>query len=133
MATAKFSAKKKRVVVYLRTATTQNDGSDNFEARVERIKKKIAEQHPDWTIVGVYGDKGVSGSSKNRPEYGKMTMDAQKGGFDAIVTESIPMFMRNTAEFIEDTRKLKSVGVEVYFSRESLSTTDNEAICVIVT
>ena len=45
-----------------------------------------------------------------------MLEDANEGKFDLIVTREVWRFARNTVDALQETRKLKKIGVEVYFT-----------------
>ena len=81
--------------------------------------QQLAERHPEWTVVTMYEDEGISGRSiNNRPGFMKMLADAKKRKFDLIVTREVSRFARNTVDALVVTRELKTYGVEVYFEKE---------------
>ena len=54
----------------------------------------------------------------------KMIEDCKAGKIDMIITKSISRFARNTVDTLEYTRKLRELGVGVYFEKERLSSLD---------
>ena len=52
--------------------------------------------------------------------------DAEAGCFDLIVTREVSRFARNTVDTLQETRKLKKIGVEVYFTEDNIWTFNDE-------
>ena len=51
-----------------------------------------------------------------------MMKECENGNIDVIITKSVTRFARNTIDSIEAIRKLKSLGITVYFEKENIST-----------
>ena len=51
-----------------------------------------------------------------------MMKDAHEGKFDLIITREASRFARNTVDTLQETRKLKKIGVEVYFTEDNIWT-----------
>jgi DNA invertase Pin-like site-specific DNA recombinase len=65
---------------------------------------------------GVYADEGISGTSKDmRDEFLRLIADCEAKKADMVITKSISRFARNTADCIETVRKLKNLGIAVFF------------------
>ena len=62
-----------------------------------------------------------------------MLEDAKEGKFDLIVTREVSRFARNTVDALQETRKLKKIGVEVYFTEDNICTfnDDDEELNII--
>ena len=56
----------------------------------------------------------------------RMLQDAEAGKFDLIVTREVSRFARNTVDTLQETRKLKKMGVEVYFTEDNIWTFNDE-------
>lgn len=56
----------------------------------------------------------------------RMLKDAEKGCFDLIITREVSRFARNTVDTLLETRKLKKMGVEVYFTEDNIWTFKDE-------
>ena len=56
----------------------------------------------------------------------EMMRDAQDGCFDLIVTREVSRFARNTLDTLQETRKLRRMGVEVYFTEDNIWTMNDE-------
>lgn len=55
-----------------------------------------------------------------------MIEDALSGKIDLIITKSVSRFARNTVDSLTTIRKLKAVGVEIYFEKENIYTLDSK-------
>ena len=55
-----------------------------------------------------------------------MIEDAERGCFDLIITREVSRFARNTVDTLLETRKLKRIGVEVYFTEDNIWTFKDE-------
>lgn len=51
--------------------------------------------------------------------------ECENGNIEIIVTKSVTRFARNTIDSIEAIRKLKALGVTIYFEKENIDTMDN--------
>lgn len=118
---------KIRVAAYCRVSTDRPGQEESFDTQVQYYKNMI-EQNPRWEFVGVYADKGFSGTSaERRPEFMRLMGDAFDNSIDIIFTKSISRFSRNLVDCQTYTRKLKEIGVEVRFEREQISNMDPTA------
>ena len=105
----------KNVVIYARVSTEHEAQLSALENQLDWYKP-ILEQHPEWILVRSYVDEGITGTSaKKRPQFMRMLADANNGEFDLILTREVSRFARNTVDTLQYTRKLKAIGVEVFF------------------
>ncbi len=102
------------------------------EAQINALENQIQyynnilAQHPEWELVGRYVDEGITGTSvKKRKNFLRMMEDAKNGMFSLILTREVSRFARNTVDTLQETRKLKSYGVEVYFTEDNIRTSDD--------
>ena len=59
--------KKKKVAAYARVSTDKEEQEDSFERQVEHYTHLI-ESNPEWTMVEVYKDPGITGTkAEKRP------------------------------------------------------------------
>ena len=119
-----------RVAPYCRVSTGSEEQQTSYTAQIDYFTRRISE-NKDWTMVKMYADKGITGTSaKKRPEFLKMIRDAEKGKIDLIITKSVSRFCRNTLDGLEYVRRLKRCGVGVFFEKENTNTLymDNEMI-----
>ena len=117
-------SRKLRVAAYARVSTEQDEQQNSYEAQVDCYSRYIS-NNPDWVFVGVFADRGITGTStKNRDGFNEMIDLALNGGIDLILTKSISRFARNTVDTLQTVRELKAVNVEVIFEKENLHTFD---------
>ena len=111
-----------KVCGYARVSTGSQAQATSYTAQVEYYTEKI-ESNPLWEFAGVYADEGISGTNvKHRDEFQMMISDCEDGNIDLILTKSITRFARNTVECIQTIRKLKAIGVGIYFEKEGINT-----------
>ena len=115
---------KRRVAVYARVSTELEAQASSFEAQVSYYKSYVA-LNPEWELVGIFADEGVSGTSyRRRAGFKRMLEAAGRGEIDLILTKSISRFARNTVDALTVTRELKAENVEVFFEKENISSFD---------
>jgi DNA invertase Pin-like site-specific DNA recombinase len=76
--------------------------------------------------MGVYQDRGISGSKDKRPDFQAMIEECRKGKIDVIHTKSIARFARNTVTVLEISRELKAIGVDIFFEEQNIHTLSSE-------
>ncbi|OPZ32468.1 MAG: Transposon Tn3 resolvase [Tenericutes bacterium ADurb.BinA124] len=114
--------KKLRVAAYARVSTEDERQESSFDIQVSNYEKTLSE-NPDWDLVGIYADKGITGTNtRRRPEFNRMIRDAKAGKIDLIIAKSISRFARNTVDMLLYTRELRDIGVGVYFEKERINT-----------
>lgn len=117
---AKEKYRQLRVVAYCRVSTKMEEQLNSYETQVKHYTDKISE-NPNWTLVGIFADKGITGTSvKNRDEFKKMIRWCKVGKVDMIITKSISRFARNTLDCLKYTRTLKKYGVDVFFEEQGI-------------
>lgn len=121
---------KLRVAAYARVSSDSEDQINSYLAQVDFYTKYISSRE-DWIMVDIYADEGKTGTStKKRKEFLKIIRDCEKGKIDLIITKSVSRFGRNTLDGLDYVRRLKRIGVGVYFETENVNTLymDNEMI-----
>lgn len=120
---------KKRIAVYARVSTDSEMQASSYDLQVAHYKDYVS-KNPAWTLVDVYADEGISGTStKNRTEFNRMIQDCEEGRIDYILTKSISRFARNTLDCISRIRMLKNLrpAVGVFFEKENIDTLDSKS------
>lgn len=113
---------KKRAVAYVRVSSASKAQLHSYDFQEQYWRDKFTDSS-DTELVGIYADKGISGSSVNkRPQFLVMMQDARDGKFDVIHTKSVSRFARNTVQLLEAVRELRDLGIEVIFEKEQIST-----------
>ena len=120
-----------RVCAYCRVSSMHEEQQNSFSAQVTHYTQYI-NQNPNWHFVGIYADEGISGTSKEkRTDFMRLINDCECGLIDLVITKSISRFARNTADCIEVVRKLKEMGIGVFFEKENINTLSEESELVL--
>lgn len=118
------SVRKLRVAAYCRVSTEQEEQLNSFENQVSYYTAYINSKE-DYEMAGIYADEGISGTStKRRKDFNRMIEDCEKGMIDLIIVKSISRFARNTQDCLFYARKLKNMGIGVFFEKENINTMD---------
>ena len=112
---------KKRVCAYARVSSLSNSQGESLENQITYFKSKI-KSNPEYEFVDVFVDHGITGTKEDRPAFQEMLKQCQEGKIDLILVKSVSRFARNTLIVLEQVRKLKSMGVEVYFENDNIRT-----------
>ena len=123
--------RKLRVCAYARVSTNSRDQLNSYLTQVQYYTDKI-KSNPAWEFAGVYADEGITGRKKQgREDFEAMLRDCEDGLIDLTITKSIARFARNTIECIEIVRKLKLLGVAVYFEKENINTLEESGELIL--
>lgn len=120
--------KQINVAAYCRVSTDSDDQLQSYEAQVAYYTDHIC-KNPQWHFVGVYADEGITGTVVSKRERFKdMIRDCERGKIDLILTKSVSRFARNTVDSLNYVRKLKAMGIGVFFEEQNIDTltTDSE-------
>ena len=113
---------RRRVAIYARVSTEHEAQIAALENQVQYYSE-ILNRHPEYELYDRYIDEGITGTSvTKRPSFMRMMADAEKGLFDLIITREVSRFARNTVDTLQETRRLKSMGVEVWFTEDNIRT-----------
>ncbi len=116
-----------RVAAYCRVSTKQEEQLNSYDVQKRYYTEKINAE-PKWTLVGIFADKGITGTStKKRDEFNKMIRLCKKGKVDMIIVKSISRFARNTVDCLTHIRTLKELGVDVFFEEQGIHSTQEGA------
>ncbi len=116
--------REKRVAVYARVSTDDAAQTSSFELQQAHYENFIS-QHKGWSLVDIYADEGISGTSlKNRNAFIQLIKDCEDGKIDLIVTKSVSRFARNVHDCIGYIQQLKALKppVGIFFETEHLYT-----------
>lgn len=118
--------KQLRVAAYCRVSTDSDEQLESYEAQLAYYTDAIA-KNPKWRFAGIYADEGITGTqASKRPQFQKMIKDCEKGKVDLILTKSVARFARNTVDSLKYVRKLRAMGIGVYFEEQSLDSMKSE-------
>ena len=113
---------QKRVCAYCRVSTDSREQQNSFTAQTAYYEELISKRS-DWQYVGVYADEARSGTKlQKRDDFLRMIKDCEAGKIDMIITKSVTRFARNTVDSIKAIRKLKLLGIAVFFEKENINT-----------
>lgn len=118
--------KEQKVAVYARVSTEDPRQTSSYELQKNHYHDVIS-RSPNWRLIGIYADEGISGTSlQHRDAFKHMIDDCKNGGIDLIVTKSVSRFARNVVDCIGYVRDLLALPhpVGVYFETERLNTFD---------
>lgn len=121
--------RRKKVAVYVRVSTDSLQQTTSYELQRNYYERTIL-QHPNWELVEIYADEGISGTSlKHRDNFIRMIQDCKAGKIDMILVKSVSRFSRNVVDCITEVRALAALKkpVGVYFESEGIYTLDDEA------
>ena len=119
---AKQKKEKLRVAAYCRVSSNSADQLNSYTRQINTYKAMIAKK-PDWTLVEIFADEGITGTSaEKRTEFLRMIKLCELKQIDLIITKSVSRFARNVKEALEYVRKLKLLGVGVMFEKEGINT-----------
>lgn len=113
------------VAVYCRVSTTAERAEDSLENQKSHYQMTIG-QDSSYELVGLYYDFGISGYTSTRPGFQRMMDDAEKGRFNLVITKAITRFARNTNTVLTATRRLKELGIGVFFELQGINTLSQE-------
>lgn len=118
------TSRKLRVAAYCRVSTDQEEQLNSFENQVSYYTAYINSK-AEYEMAGIYADEGISGTStRRRTDFNRMIRDCEAGKIDLIIVKSISRFARNTTDCLTYSRKLKNMGIGVFFEKENINTMD---------
>lgn len=110
------------VAIYVRVSTDDVKQTTSYELQ-KKYYEDFVLHHPNWTLVKIYADEGISGTSlKHRNEFNRMITDCKSGKIDMIVCKNVSRFARNVTDCIGIVRDLAALKppVGVFFESESI-------------
>lgn len=118
-----------RVAIYVRVSTDDVRQTTSYELQ-RKYYEEFVTQHPNWTLVNIFADKGISGTSlKHRDEFNRMIAECKAGKIDMIITKSVSRFARNVNDFIGTIRNLaeRKPPVGVFFESEAIFSLNDDS------
>jgi len=119
-----YDDEPKRVAVYVRVSTDNIQQTSSYELQKNYYEDMVS-RHENWTLVGIYADEGISGTSLNkRDAFNQMIEDCRAGEIDLIITKSVSRFARNIVDCVTIIRMLNALRppVGVFFETEHIFT-----------
>ena len=106
------------VVIYARYSS-HNQTEQSIEGQI-LVCNEYAKKN-NYTIVGEYIDRALTGTNDNRPEFKKMIEDSNKKYFEGVLVYQLDRFARNRYDSATYKHKLKKNGVRVFSAKENIS------------
>lgn len=104
-----------RVALYARVSTLNGQ---NPEMQLSELREYAARR--GWTVHSEYVDQGVSGSKESRPELNRLTADAHRRAFDAVLVWKIDRYGRSLKHLVNALADLSAYGVAFVSFRDNL-------------
>jgi DNA invertase Pin-like site-specific DNA recombinase len=103
-----------RMAAYGRVSTDSDEQLESLEN--QKIFFEDFANKNNYKLVKIYADEGISGKQmKNRTQFLTMLEDAKLNLFDIVIVKDISRFARNTVDFLNAIRQLKTQNIEVQF------------------
>lgn len=120
-----------KIAAYCRVSTEKEEQLDSLEHQKEFFLEYA--QKNGHELFRLYADEGISGTSlKKRTEFQRLMNDAQMGLFEMVVVKDISRVARNTVDFLQSIRKLKTMGINMIFITANMTSLgDSEFILTI--
>lgn len=118
-----------RVAVYVRVSTDDIRQTTSYELQ-KKYYEDFVVRHPNWTLVKIYADEGISGTSMaHRDAFQQMIRDCKAGMIDLIVTKSVSRFARNVVLCVGIARDLAELEppVGVFFESECIFSLNDDS------
>ena len=118
------------IAAYCRVSTDKEDQLNSLETQKEFLEytKRTGDN-----LIKLYADEGISGTKiKNRKEFQRMLVDAEKGLFEMVVVKDISQFARNTVDLLQSVRKLKALGIETQFFTANMTSMGNSEFVLTI-
>lgn len=125
--------KKEKVGAYCRVSTPQESQAESFEIQQAQYREYVA-GHPNWELVDIYADEGISATSmKRREDFLRLIEDCKAGKVTLIVTKAVSRFARNVVDCVSICRMLKTLSppVGVFFETEGIHTLSDNSEMVL--
>ena len=118
-----------RVAIYVRVSTDDIRQTTSYELQ-KIYYEDFVRSHPNWTLVKIYADEGISGTSlKHRDAFNQMIADCRAGKIDLIITKSVSRFARNVMITIGMARELSQLKnpVGIFFESEAIFSLNDDS------
>lgn len=106
------------VVIYARYSSySQTEQSIEGQLKVcyEYAKRN------NYTVIGEYIDRAISGRTDHRPQFLKMIEDSNRNQFEGVIVYQLDRFARNRYDSAQYKAKLKKNSVRVMSAKEDIS------------
>jgi site-specific DNA recombinase len=109
-----------RAGCYCRVSTDKDEQIQSLSKQIEFFTDFVVNKGHE--LFRIYADEGISGKQvKNRTQFIQMLKDAEQKKFDILFVKDISRFARNTEDFLHSIRKLKNLGINLFFITNNLN------------
>ena len=118
-----------RVAIYVRVSTDDIRQTTSYELQ-KKYYEDFVSRHPNWTLVKIYADEGISGTSlKHRDAFNEMIDHCRAGKIDLIITKNVSRFARNVMITIGMARELAQMKppVGIFFESEAIFSLNDDS------
>ena len=106
------------VVIYARYSS-HSQTEQSIEGQLA-VCEEFARKN-EYTIIGRYIDRAISGTTDNRPEFLRMIEDSSRKQFQGVLVYQLDRFARNRYDSAIYKAKLKKNGVRVFSAKENIT------------
>ena len=99
-----------------RAALYARYSSDNQREASIEDQLRLCSAHAErqgWSVVDSYSDRAISGASLLRRGVQELMVDAQRGAFDLILTESLDRLSRDQENIADLYKRMRFAGVRI--------------------
>lgn len=115
------------VAAYCRVSTDDEDQINSYNTQMSYYREKIM-KNPKWRFVDIYADEGITGTlARKRDDFLRMIKDCEKGKIDLILTKSVSRYARNVVDSLSYIRKLKAMGIGIFFEEQNINSLTEES------
>ena len=110
------------VVIYARYSCS-NQREESIEGQL-KVCYEFAKRN-NYTVIGEYIDRAISGTTDNRPQFQKMIGDSKLKQFNGVLVYRLDRFSRNRYDSAIYKRKLAKNNVKVFSAMENITDDPN--------
>lgn len=114
-----------RAVAYTRFSSDMQR-EESIEAQLRAIEEFSTKQ--GFELIATYADRGISGTTDNRPDFQCMIEDAKQGNFDVVLVHKLDRFARNRADSAIYRKELAKNNVKLISVLENFDDTPEGVI-----
>lgn len=108
--------KTKRAALYVRVSS----GEQNTGAQERALRDYV--QRRGWKLQQIYRDRGVSGTSSNRPALNELMKACRRGSVDVVVVWKFDRFARSLKQLMFGLEICRALGIDFVSVTESIDT-----------
>ena len=117
---------RKRVGIYCRVSTSTDEQARSLANQVGSLMQDVA-RNSNFALYDVYVDVDSGYGKNERRNLKRLIKDCEDGKVNYVLTKSVSRFYRDTVYLLQVVRKLKELGVEVFFQNDNISSFGGES------